>query len=56
MKSSLWKTAGILLLLVFAGAIASPASAKPKHGRKHGKHGAAHHAAKRRKPSHHAQS
>jgi hypothetical protein len=54
MNSTRWKTIGILLLFVFAGALASPANAKSKHGRKHAKHGKAHHSAKHRKPAHHS--
>jgi hypothetical protein len=54
MKSSLVKTVGILLLVLFTGALATPASAKSKHGRKHANHGAAHHAPKRHKPARHA--
>jgi hypothetical protein len=54
MKSSRWKTIGIVLLVLFAGVLATPANAKSKHGRKHGKRGASHHAAKRPKPAHHS--
>jgi hypothetical protein len=54
MNSTRWKTIGVLLLFFFAGALATPANAKSKHGRKQAKHGKTHHAAKHRKPAHHS--
>jgi hypothetical protein len=46
------KLFAMFLALAMFSIIASPANAKSRHHRRHGRHGATHHAAKHRSPNH----